>query len=172
MDKIFVISGHAHTGKNYIGNLIKKYYLNKNKTVVVTSFAKYLKLYAKEIIGWDETEPKPRAFLQNIGVEIIKNKIDNEFLIKRMLEDIKVYEYYTSIVVICDARFKEEIDAIKNNYKKVITIKVNKETFDLNKKEKEHITETALDSYNNYDYVIDNNVDLKIEEILNEVDYE
>lgn len=40
---------------------------------IITSFSKYIKMYAKEIIGWDGNEPKPRKFLQDLGVTIKEN---------------------------------------------------------------------------------------------------
>lgn len=158
MKKIFLISGKAESGKNAVGEYIKEYYEEKKTKVIVTSFAKYLKIYAKEIINWNGNEnDKPRDFLQTIGIELIKEKIDSKFLIKRMLDDLKVYNHYFDIAVITDARFKEEIAAIKNNYANVITIYVDCNKNSLTPKQKKHITETALDDYHNYKYKISNN---------------
>ena len=88
-------------------------------------------------------------------------------LIKRVIEDIKVYSYFYDVIVISDARYIDEIELIKKEFNNVITIHINSNNCILNK----HITETSLDNYNNYDYVIDNNgsVDelcLKVKEVL------
>ena len=50
-----------------------------------------------------------------------------------------------------DTRFPNEVQAIKD--RKGIVIKVNRDTGLLDN----HISEHALDDYNDYDYVIDNN---------------
>ena len=168
MKKIFIISGKAESGKNVVAEYIKEYYAEKKIKVIITSFAKYLKIYAKEIINWNGNEnDKPRDFLQTIGIELIKEKIDAKFLIKRMLDDLKVYDHYFDMAVITDARFKEEITAIKNNYANVITIYVERDKSSLTPKQKKHVTETALDDYHNYKYKITNNDNKK--ELKNKV---
>ncbi len=55
---------------------------------------------------------------------MIKNKIDNKFLIKRIIEDIKILSYYKNNIIITGIRLKEEIENIKNNFSNVIVIKV------------------------------------------------
>lgn len=151
--KIFIISGKAHNGKNTVGEIIKKYYQKYDKKVVITSYAKYLKMYASDIISWDgNEETKPRKFLQDLGCDIIKKDIDSNFLINRMLQDILIYKNFADILIITDARFKEEIEIIKNEYKDVYSIRVVKE----NPSNSNHISEVALDNYHDFDYVIDN----------------
>ena len=39
----------------------------------------------------------------------------------------------------------------------VITIKIERQSEELNESQKNNITETALDNFNDYNYVIDNN---------------
>ena len=116
--------------------------------------------------------------LQQLGVELIKEKIDKHLLIDRLLEDIEVFSYFYDIIYITDARLIEEIEIPKERYPEAITIRVNRENYEngLTKEEQDHITETGLDHYHNYDYVIDNNQDLnalekKVECVLEEVDH-
>ena len=54
-------------------------------------------------------------------------------LINRIKEDIKVYEYFFDVIIISDARFKSEIENIKNKNTVVIKIegKENKLTNNL-----------------------------------------
>lgn len=153
--KIIILTGKAQSGKNLTANIIKKYSEKQNKKTVIISYAKYLKDYAKEIINWNGKEStKPREFLQQIGVELIKNQIDENMLINRIKEDIKVYEYFYDVIIISDARFKDEIESIKT--KNTIVIKIEGKENKLTKEQKNHITETALDDYNKYDYIIEN----------------
>ena len=171
--KIIILSGQAQSGKNETANIIKEYYENKNKKTVILAYAKYLKDYAKEIINWDlKEETKPRELLQQLGVELIKNQIDENMLINRIKEDIKVYEYFFDVIIIADARFESEIEEIRN--KNTTVIKIEGKENNLTQTQKNHITETALNNYNNYDYIIENKKTKKelkeqIEKIMEEI---
>jgi signal peptidase I len=123
-------------------------------------------MYAKNIANWDGSEDtKPRELLQQLGVELIKTKIDDNMLIKRIIEDIKVYSYFYDYIVITDARFPNEIESIKNEFDNVISIRVNRNIYSLEKKYQNHSTETGMNEYNNYDYIINNNDDIKALEL-------
>lgn len=151
--KIIILSGKAESGKNKVASLIKKSL--KNKKVVIVSYASYLKEYAKNILDWNGLEEtKPRTFLQEIG-DYVK-KIDNKFLINRLLQDIEVYKNYFDVIIVSDARFIEEINCIKEKYENVSVINIKGRENSLNNMEKNHITETALDNYNLYDFKIEN----------------
>jgi len=172
--KIFIISGKARSGKNEVSKIIEKYY--KNKKCITISFAYYLKDYIKRITTWDGSEKnKPRDLLQNIGIELIKNKIDNKLLINRIMQDIEVFSYFYDIIIISDARLVDEIEFIKKKYNDSISIRVNNMLDNnLSYKQKTHITEIGLDNYHNFDYIVDydNEINKKIINILDEVNYE
>ncbi len=151
--KIFILSGKAKSGKNYVADIISDYYKNS----IQISYAYYLKQYVKKISNWDGLEEtKPRTLLQSLGIDLIK-KIDKELLIRRVMEDIKVYSYFFDVIIVTDARLKEEIIIPKNLFD-CITIRINGKDNDLTLEQKNHITETDLDNYK-FDYVI-NNVDI------------
>ena len=97
--------------------------------------------------------------MQQIGVELIKNNIDSRMLIKRIVEDIKVYSYFYDVITISDARFPEEIETIRKNFTNVIVIHIHclENKNNLTGLEKKYATETSLDNYSDYDYNIDNN---------------
>ena len=61
--KIYLVAGKSGSGKGEVAKIINEYYLSLNQKPIITSFSKYIKMYAKEIIGWDGNEPKPRKFL-------------------------------------------------------------------------------------------------------------
>jgi len=154
--KKYILTGKAQSGKNVVAQIIKEYYEKQNKKTVILAYAKYLKDYAKEIINWDgKEETKPRELLQQLGVELIKNKIDENLLINRIKEDIEIYSYFFDVIIISDARFISEIENIKDKNTTVINIKGLENN--LSEKQKQHITETALNNYNQYDYIIENN---------------
>ena len=167
--KVIILSGKAESGKSMSANMIKE---RLNKKTIIISYASYLKEYAKNIIDWDLDEKnKPRTFLQEIG-DLVK-EIDPKFLINRVLQDIEVYKNYFDIIIISDARFVDEIELVKEKYDSVV-IRINGKDNNLTLKEKNHNTETSLDDYNNYDYIIDNNstkeeLEIKINEVLEDI---
>lgn len=175
--KIFIVSGKANSGKDTTCELINNYIKLKELKSINLQFSTYIKMYAKAISGWNgEEDTKPRSLLQEIGTSIIRDKIDNEFFIKRIIGDIKVYSYYCDVITISDARLPEEIDSIYEAFDNVVRINIERPNYDnnLNSKEKKHRTEVGLDNYNNYDYTIINDGTLedlnkKIEKIVNEV---
>ena len=156
--KIFIISGNARSGKGDISKIISNYF--KDKKTITISFGHYIKDYAKRVSSWDGNEDnKPRELLQQLGIELIKNKIDNKLFIRRILEDIEVFSYFYDIIIINDARLIDEIETLKEKYKDSISIRVirNNVSNKLTNEEKKHITETNLDNYTNFDYVVYNN---------------
>ena len=165
--KIFIISGKAKSGKNKISTIISNYYTNKKSITI--SFGHYIKDYAMRVSDWDGDEnTKPRELLQQLGIELIKNNIDDKLLINRILQDIEVFSYFYDIIIISDARLIDEIEAIKETYKNSISIRVNRDKENnLTESEKEHITETCLNNYKNFDYIVDNT---DYEYLVNEVE--
>lgn len=158
--KVYVLSGKAKSGKDAVSKIITNYY--KNKKCISISYSYYLKDYIKRITGWDGSEEtKPRELLQQIGIELIRNKINDKLFINRLIEDIEVFSYFYDIIIVTDARLIEEVEIPKQKLNNVVTIRINRENIDnnLTLKQKEHLTETALDNYSNFDYVIDNNKD-------------
>ena len=152
--KIFILSGKAKSGKNLIADFIEEYY--SDKKCIQLSYAYYLKQYVKKITTWDGNEQnKPRDLLQSLGIDLIK-KIDDKLLIRRVMEDVQVYSYFFDVIIITDARLIEEIETPKSLFN-CITIRINKDDNNLTLEQKKHITETNLDDYRNFDYVINNN---------------
>ena len=176
--KIYVICGKARHGKDTTALAIKKAY--SEKKVINLSYGSYIKEFARNISDWDGSEEtKPRELLQHLGTEVIRNNIDKDFFIKRLCNDIRVYSYYFDVITISDARFPDEILTPKKLFDDVITIKVVRDNFEtsLSDDEQKHSTETALDNFNDYDYVIENNgsieeLDEKVKTIVKEVEHE
>ena len=178
--KIFVISGKARHGKDTVALDIKEIYEKKGLRVINLAYGSYIKEYAKKISDWDgKEESKPRELLQELGTDVIRKKIDNDFFVRRICEDIKVYSYYFDIITISDARFPNELEWPKKIFENVINIRIIRDGYDsvLTKTEQKHLTEVALDEYNNYDYVIHNDGTLedlkeKVLDVVRKVEHE
>lgn len=170
--KIFIISGKAKSGKNKISKIIEKSYSNKKSITI--SFGHYIKDYAKRVSDWDgNEETKPRELLQQLGIELVRNKINKRLFIDRILEDIEIFSYFYDIIIISDARLVDEITILKESYPASTSIRVVRNNYqnNLTEEQKKHLTETDLDEFTDFDYIIENDEKLEsqIIEILSEV---
>lgn len=156
--EIYLVAGKSGSGKGEVAEIIKEYYLSIGKKPIITEFSKYLKMYAKEILGWDGTDPKPRKFLQDTGVTIRENMDKPMFFIDRMKDDLDLYKLYFDVVIISDVRLPQEVEEIKKSYEKVYSIYVVNQfaPSPLSVEEQMHETETALENYDNFDITIAN----------------
>lgn len=178
--KIFILCGKARSGKDTISEFIKNYFEKKGKKAIITAYAFYIKEYAKKIFDWDgNDETKPRDLLNSIGTDVVRKNIDEMFFIKRTIEDIEVFSYFSDVIIISDARFPSEITSIKEKFKNVYAIHVVRPNFDsgLNSNQKTHVVETSLDNFDSYDYEITNDKTLdelkeKVYKMLEEVENE
>ena len=178
--KLFIVAGKARHGKDTTCSIIKDVYEEKGLKVLNLSYGSYIKMYAQKISNWDgNEETKPRELLQKLGTDIIRHKIDYDFFVNRICEDILVYSYFFDVITISDARFVNEIEIPKSKFDNVITIHVERTgyTGNLTSGELKHETEVALDSFTDYDFILKNNGtidDLKnnVLEIIKEVEHE
>ena len=139
--KIFVVGGKSGSGKNEVAKMIEEFYTYKLKKCVVTEFSKYIKLFAKELTDWDGvSQNKPRRFLQNFGAKV------------------RSYEDLVDVVIISDARMPLEFEEMKENYDDVTSILVINQfaPSKLSLEEQSDITERALETYDEFDYIIAN----------------
>lgn len=178
--KIFVIGGKAQSGKNTFGEYLREELKDYGYRPCVMHITAPLYSYAENYFDWDRNEDeKPREFLQKMGIEIIQEKLGlKNFLLDRLYEDIHILSEFFDAFIITDARLINEFESIRKEYSDVVTIKLERAnvTPTLTEEEQNHITETELDSYKNFDYIIENQKleDLKdsaIEIVRNEENY-
>ena len=172
--RIFLIAGKAGSGKGEVAKLIKEFYIYKKEQCAITSYSKYIKNFTLELTDWDGTDAnKPRSFMQEMGDKIRKN--DPYYFTSNMIKDISVYENYVHNLVIADVRFPQELDEIRKHFDEVYTFYVVNEfgQSSLTIEQQSHITETALENYDDFDYFIINdtleNLKEKIFKCLEEV---
>lgn len=121
---------------------------------------------------WEEKTEITRILIQTYGTNIFRERVDENFWVKQLVE--KFWSYREDYIIITDVRFPNEIDSLQqelmNSKKKellgkikgfsIIKIRINRD----NKKEQfniQHESETALDEYTDWDYVVNNNKSLE-----------
>ena len=178
--KIFVIGGKAKTGKNTFGEYLREQLKDYGYKPCVMHITEPLYAFAKNYFEWDGNEnTKPREFLQKMGIEIIQQKLGKkDFLLNRLYEDIEILSEFFDAFIITYARLIHEFESIKEKYEEVVTIKLERKNYEdqMTDEERQHVTETELDQYEDFDYIIENRVidDLKtsaIEIVRNEENY-
>jgi len=176
---IYMIAGKGRSGKNTFGTYLKDELEKRGRKVCTIEIMRTLKGYCRDYFGWDGSdETKPRDLLQRFGTEIIREKMDMPlFHINRLMEDIKVLSYFFDDFIVPDVRFPLELEEVKKIYRAVsihITREDIKLTSELSLEQQKHITETALDNFDDYDYkIINKTLDLlkkDAEHIVREVE--
>ena len=159
--KIYVITGHAKSGKTTFGNILRDKLKEYGYKPCVMQITSPLYHYAEDYFEWDSRQDeKPREFLQKFGIEILKEKLHKDtFLINRLEEDIDILSNFFDCFIITDARFKKELNELKEKYKDVVTIKLERTNYDdeLSDEERSHVTEIEVDRINNVKYLVQNN---------------
>lgn len=93
-----------------------------------------------------------RELLQIVGTEVFRDSFDKNVWVKSLFNTYKPNQNW----IVTDVRFPNEANAIKK--RGGILIRINR---DLLNDEDKHESETALDDYNNFDYIISNNDSLE-----------
>ena len=159
--KLYVIGGKAKCGKNTFGEYLREELKDYGYKPCVMHITEPLYCYAKNYFEWDGNENnKPREFFQKMGIEIINEKLGKkDFLLNRLYEDIEILENFFDTFIITDARFKKELTELKEKYKDVVTIKLERTNYDdeLSEEERSHVTEIEVDRINNVKYLVQNN---------------
>ena len=158
--KIFLLAGKAGCGKDLLGSYMKTKYDFKGDSACILHITTPLYEYAKNYFSWNgDMREKPREFLQEMGIEVIRNTLHKEtFLVDRLCEDIDILKHYFDVFIITDGRLVSEFELLKERFPEIKIIHVIRENYDnkLTLKEKEHITETDMENYKDYDYVVRN----------------
>ena len=159
--EVILIAGKGRHGKDTTGNIIEEYLKEKGFKVARAQISRPLKEYARYYFGWDgREETKPRDLLQQLGTEVIREKLGKEdFFVNRTIEDIEVLSYFFDFLIIIEI---EKISKVT----KPLKLKIVRKDFDngFSEEQKHHRTEVELDNYDNFDYIIENTTLDKLKE--------
>lgn len=172
MKTIFLFSGKAQSGKDYVSNKLKESLESKGFKVKKLAFADLLKDYLSTLLNISveelermKLEEKPftanglsiRQLMQRMGTELFREKIDDMYWVRQTGKIIGTtdYDYY----IISDRRFPNEFNVInyacendKRNTYSIVTVRMlNNDVIESSN----HISENLLDSVDS-DITIDN----------------
>ena len=157
---VILLSGKSGSGKDYIANIMKQQLEDKGNKVLITHYADLLKYILKTFFNWDgQKDEKGRTLLQHVGTDVIR-KQNPDYWVNFINGIICYFHDEWDYILIPDARFPNEIDAIKrNSYVDTITVRINRTDTHLillTLEQTQHKSETALDNYS-FDYYLNNN---------------
>ena len=156
--KIFLLAGKAGCGKDLLGSYMKTKYDFKGDSACILHITTPLYEYARNYFSWDgDMRNKPREFLQEMGIEVIRNTLHKDtFLVDRLCEDIDILKHYFDVFIVTDGRLVSEFNLLRERFPEIKIIHVIRDNYDnkLTEKERKHITETDMDNYKDYDYVV------------------
>ena len=158
--KVYMISGKARNGKDTLAGFMKKYFDENGKKACIMHIGNYIKHFAIDYFGWDGSdETKPRTLLQQLGTEIIREKMNKPlFFTTRLIEDMEVLSNFYDVIIVSDVRLPLEFDEIGKVYPDMVKMHITRPELvsNLSEKEQKHITEVALDDYKDYKYDVVN----------------
>ncbi len=155
---IILISGKASVGKTTVGDFLDELLSEVPLNVTSMGFADDLKKVATGVFNWDgRKDSKGRKLLQQIG--FIGREYNKNIWVEKLLGEIdNASIFFPDITIIDDWRFLNEAKYFEEGLYDVFKVNVASDirgglTGELG----EDISETELDKYEDYDYIVENN---------------
>jgi phosphomevalonate kinase len=174
--KLIGLSGKLGSGKNYIAEKIIAPYYKDKYNILIIGFGDQVKneLYARDLeltydLLYDNKTFESRKKLQEYATEYGRDKYNNNMWIRGLDMQIETFckrSPKETLIIICDVRFINEADYIKNKNGILLRIESKERTIYRYQKESNnnpdnynkismHMSETNLDNYK-FDYIINN----------------
>lgn len=163
--EIMIISGKSQSGKDTFANLMRAKLEAAGCNCITVHFADLVKYYAKQYYNWNEIKDDyGRNLLQQLGTNKVREKFPNYWaeIVGKFLAAVPDD---FDCAFIPDARFENEIEMVKkyNSHAYVIRMErfekgklsqyINPE---LTEEQRNHPSETSLDDYEDWDYIVEN----------------
>lgn len=108
---------------------------------------------------YEEKNTITRNLLQIYGTDIFRKRVHNNYWVELLINRIK--QSQEEVTIVTDVRFPNEIELLDNDPElDIIAIRIERD-MDRTKKINTHISETSLDNYINWNYIVDNNETLE-----------
>ena len=145
------MSGKARSGKDTAAEMILKEY-----QVRTFAFADDVKTIAYKHFGWHgEKDELGRKLLQDIGTT--GRNYNRDIWVSKVVDKIQECSSDNQLAVVTDTRYPNEIQRIKHEFSDVVTVRITRDSVEKLK----HPSETALDQWTDWDYLVENNGSLE-----------
>ena len=140
------MSGKARSGKDTAAEVILKKYDG-----IPFAFADDIKRIAYNHFGWHgEKDELGRKLLQDIGTT--GRNYNRDLWANKTVDRIQEWSRDNQLAVVTDTRYPNEIQRVKREFSDVVTIRITRDSV----KKLKHPSETALDQWTEWDYVVGN----------------
>ena len=158
--KIYLLAGKAGSGKDLMGRYMKTQYDFAGHNACILHITTPLYEYARNYFSWNgNMAEKPREFLQEMGIEVIQKQLGKKyFLLDRLCEDVDILKNFFDVFISTDGRLLFEFEELKRRFPSIKIIHVIRDNYEneLTEQEKQHVTETEMEDYTDYDYIVRN----------------
>lgn len=155
--KVILIAGKAMSGKDTAAKMIQKNLTDQGYKILIIHFADLLKYLCQTYFNWDGSKNEiGRTLLQRVGTDVIREQ-QPDYWVDFIIEFLSLFKEEWDYVIIPDCRFPNELDKWKEEDGwDTISVQVNRLNFKtpLTLKQQAHPSETALNFYNDFDFII------------------
>lgn len=163
MAKILILSGKSGHGKDTLANFFSECARKDSKKVMIIHYGDLVKYFCKEYYNWNgEKDIVGRSLLQHLGTDVVR-KYDESYWTRCVAEFCAAVQDEWDYILIPDARFVNEIELTKfflpqAQVVRIIRFQDGEEYRNpfLTQAQHQHPSETSLDNYHGFDYVIKN----------------
>lgn len=162
--EVLIISGKSGSGKDTFANLVKDELENNNKSCIILHYADLVKYYARQYYNWNgEKDEIGRTLLQTLGTNKVRKVFPN-YWAETIAKFLAAIPNDFDCALIPDARFPNEIEIVKHFNPQAKAIHIERVNDDgslylnpnLTQEQLNHPSETSLDDYVDFDYIIEN----------------
>ena len=146
--KVLCISAKAQHGKDTAAGLIKDYLEASGSRVLIIHYADLVKFVCTKFFNWDgQKDEKGRTLLQYVGTDVISSQ-QPSYWVDFVISILKFFENEWDYVLIPDCRYPVEVTRMSAAFETQI-LRIERPNFEsgLTEKQKQHISETAMDDY-------------------------
>lgn len=162
--EILMISGKSGSGKDTIANIMKEKLEKAGYNCITLHYADLVKYYLKQYYNWNGVkDEKGRTLLQQLGTNKVRAKYP-DYWAETIAKFLAAIPNDFDCAFIPDARFPNEIEVVKQYNPQAFSIRI--ERYDKEGKnyvnplftseQLNHPSETSLDDYKDFDYIVEN----------------
>ena len=170
--EIIIISGKSNSGKDTFAEMMRQKLEAAGCKCLTCHYADLVKHYAGLYYGWTGVKDEPgRQLLQELGTNKVRSKFP-DYWAETIGKFLAAVPDDFDCAFIPDARFENEIEIVKKYNPQATVIRI--ERYDENGKlylnpllteeQHNHPSETSLDDYEDWDYIVENHTLAELED--------